>query len=543
MQKKMMQIVCATVAVFLLVTEVNAGVLVCEQNAFAKQSAPDTVQSTASQLEINNSAPDSRKIYLRFNVSDLPADVSSASLIIDYKAGTLDDDIRVNLLNDGVDETWSNSTLTWSNAPGNNVDSGANFDGALTTLLTTTPPPGGLVDGSDVIILSGATLVDLINNERNGVAGRDGFITFALGRNGGPNAALHSLEGAVARGAEQPRIEYTIVPGSATEVSDDFNRTDVPPKTSDTSLLGAAWQQDTVSEWFILSGQLGAYSLVNNAVLFNNATPTLNENGTNFTLQLDVAVKEPDKLSGAVFSYQDADNFYALVFKEGTSQYRVIRRFEGVETDLLNQTDASITFAEDAFYNLTVTSETPYDFDFIITESGSSVAVNPVTNVVDGAGAFTGGYAGLYAPSSGYSARFDNFSLSLSMLGYIGWANGWGVDIGVETNDYDGDGLSNIYEYGLGGDPTDSLNRGTLPEFGFMDIQGTNGLVYIYPQLTEEQSGLNYRLELCSNLLSGIWLDSGYAVWGTNATGGDLDFVTNVISTLGSQNFIRLIIE
>jgi len=80
--------------------------------------------------------------------------------------------------------------------------------------------------------------------------------------------------------------------------------------------------------------------------------------------------------------------------------------------------------------------------------------------------------------------------------GYTGWAASWGVDIGAEGDDYDDDGLSNIYEYGLGGDPTDKFDQGTAPVFGVENVGGTNWFGYVHPQLSNPNSGLSYSLEL-----------------------------------------------
>ncbi|MCF7817308.1 MAG: hypothetical protein K9M54_05440 [Kiritimatiellales bacterium] len=128
--------------------------------------------------------------------------------------------------------------------------------------------------------------------------------------------------------------------------------------------------------------------------------------------------------------------------------------------------------------------------------------------------------------------------------GYAGWATGWGVDIGATTNDYDGDGFSNIYEYGLGGDPTNALVQGTPPVFGIGSVGGTNYFSYIYPQLSDTNSGLSYSLALRGDLVFGDWATNvGYVVTGTNVTGGTLDFVTNVTDTVDAKKFVRLIIE
>ncbi|MCF7817031.1 MAG: hypothetical protein K9M54_04050 [Kiritimatiellales bacterium] len=113
----------------------------------------------------------------------------------------------------------------------------------------------------------------------------------------------------------------------------------------------------------------------------------------------------------------------------------------------------------------------------------------------------------------------------------------------LATADPDGDGLSNLYEYGLGGNPTNGTDTGTSPTYGTMNVGGTNYFGYIYPQLSGTNSGLAYSLELTTNLMYIPWTNTGYVVWGTNVTGGALDFVTNVTTRVEAQKYIRLIIQ
>ncbi len=128
-------------------------------------------------------------------------------------------------------------------------------------------------------------------------------------------------------------------------------------------------------------------------------------------------------------------------------------------------------------------------------------------------------------------------------IDYTDWACGWEGCIGTETNDFDGDGLSNVYEFGLGGDPTNAFDRGTSPVFEVMDVGGSNVARYVYPKLSYPGSGLAYFLELSTNLADGIWTNAGYTVAGIDVPGGPLNLVTNVADTVADQKFIRLIIE
>ncbi|MCF7818005.1 MAG: hypothetical protein K9M54_08995 [Kiritimatiellales bacterium] len=58
----------------------------------------------------------------------------------------------------------------------------------------------------------------------------------------------------------------------------------------------------------------------------------------------------------------------------------------------------------------------------------------------------------------------------------------------------DGDALNNLYEYGLGGNPTDGNDVGMTPIYGNLDEHGTN-FAYIYPRRIDANKGLIYRLE------------------------------------------------
>jgi hypothetical protein len=139
--------------------------------------------------------------------------------------------------------------------------------------------------------------------------------------------------------------------------------------------------------------------------------------------------------------------------------------------------------------------------------------------------------------------QLANLTFSVKAIdGYYAWASSYHL-AGGPSGDDDQDGLSNIHEYGVGGDPTDALNQGTSPEFSIVNSGGGNVFSYVYPQRSGSGSELSYTLELNTNLVSGVWTNAGYAVMGTNVTGGSLDFVTNVTDTAEDQKFIRLVIE
>lgn len=126
------------------------------------------------------------------------------------------------------------------------------------------------------------------------------------------------------------------------------------------------------------------------------------------------------------------------------------------------------------------------------------------------------------------------------------WATGFGLtgaDAAADA-DPDGDGINNLYEYGLGGDPTNPAFWGIAPVYGTLADGGTNWFEYIYPKRSALDSGLTYHLETTDNLIYTAWADSGYTVQGTGTIDADFDAVTNRVSTeVEDEQFIRLIIE
>ncbi|QHI69142.1 hypothetical protein [Tichowtungia aerotolerans] len=136
-----------------------------------------------------------------------------------------------------------------------------------------------------------------------------------------------------------------------------------------------------------------------------------------------------------------------------------------------------------------------------------------------------------------------NLTFELQKIGgYDGWAAGYGLQEPA-TGDDDNDGLSNLQEYGLGGNPTNALDQGISPVCSVMEQSGSNVFHYVYPQLSDPSSGLTYYLELNTDLVSGTWTNTGYIVAGTNLTGGTFDFVTNTTDMASDVKFIRLVVE
>jgi len=120
------------------------------------------------------------------------------------------------------------------------------------------------------------------------------------------------------------------------------------------------------------------------------------------------------------------------------------------------------------------------------------------------------------------------------------WMGGFGLSgtNAAATNDYDGDLWSNLEEYGLDGDPTNSAVVGTVPEFTY----NGSSMEFVHGQRSDDSS-LVYYLETTPNLVNGIWTNDNYTVDGTNVTGLTLNMVTNFVPTTDDEMFIRLVIE
>ena len=143
----------------------------------------------------------------------------------------------------------------------------------------------------------------------------------------------------------------------------------------------------------------------------------------------------------------------------------------------------------------------------------------------------------------GVRFNYDSATKTLSLDGgappggYSQWAGDHGV--GAATNDFDSDGVNNLYEYAFDGNPTNGLAPTNLPVF----TRFGNGFIYVHPQRSDD-TNLTYTVETTTNLMDSVsWTNDGYTVTGTNITGKTLNFVTNDVSTIENEKFIRVKIE
>jgi hypothetical protein len=125
----------------------------------------------------------------------------------------------------------------------------------------------------------------------------------------------------------------------------------------------------------------------------------------------------------------------------------------------------------------------------------------------------------------------------VEMTPYDAWALGYGLigPAAAATHDGDWDGLANLYEFGLGGNPTNGSDTGHPPRWS----RNAGDMTYVYPRRLD--SGLTYWLETSTNLVANDWTNSGYVeLPETGTRGTDFETVTNTVPVTTSEGFLRL---
>jgi hypothetical protein len=126
---------------------------------------------------------------------------------------------------------------------------------------------------------------------------------------------------------------------------------------------------------------------------------------------------------------------------------------------------------------------------------------------------------------------------------YDMWLSGY--SLGTQTNltdDFDGDRMNNLVEYGLGGDPTTDDAATILPVYAVE----SNVMTYIYNRrLDAEDRGLTYTVGKDTDLVSTPegWAANGVTEAGSGAIDLEFESVTNTVPVDVDVKFLRLQIE
>ena len=114
------------------------------------------------------------------------------------------------------------------------------------------------------------------------------------------------------------------------------------------------------------------------------------------------------------------------------------------------------------------------------------------------------------------------------------------VDPTTPEGDPDGDGRSNLYEYGMGGDPNDQANVGASV---VLEATATSG-EFFYPRRRDAITRkINYQVVGTSDLVTPDWNEDGITETGTAVIDDDFEEVVNSVPTGGSAGFFRVEIE
>jgi len=163
-------------------------------------------------------------------------------------------------------------------------------------------------------------------------------------------------------------------------------------------------------------------------------------------------------------------------------------------------------------------------------------------NVLDGQDVALVIYQG-YGPN----LQIDNVELvrtgNAVLSGYDGWAAGYpGFFDTALDSDPEGDGINNLLEYALNGNPTtggDSI----LPTSNTGLDGGTNWFYYVHTERTDDGT-LTYTVEVNDNLVFGTWTNNAEIVFvGDSATVDNYKSVTNRTDIADAAEFLRLQVE
>lgn len=141
---------------------------------------------------------------------------------------------------------------------------------------------------------------------------------------------------------------------------------------------------------------------------------------------------------------------------------------------------------------------------------------------------------------------FDNITINYGIQvesSFNLWTGKYGLegDDAADEADPDMDGINNLYEYGLNGDPTNAANRGQV-EMGASNDGST--FIYIYPRRTAANSGIDYSLATSTDLVfDAAWTNNDTIIEGIGPELDGFEAVTNSTATDLGAKFIQLFIK
>ena len=139
------------------------------------------------------------------------------------------------------------------------------------------------------------------------------------------------------------------------------------------------------------------------------------------------------------------------------------------------------------------------------------------------------------------SGGLDNIRIESAGDAYETWASAHHLAEG-ETGDDDHDGLDNLYECAVGGNPTNAADGGHAETWAL--IPGSpEWIEHAYPRATHALSGLDYNLYQTADLVPGGWNPANFIQTGTMDLGDGFEMVTNRFEVSAGRQFFRLAIR
>ncbi|QHI70622.1 hypothetical protein [Tichowtungia aerotolerans] len=336
------------------------------------------------------------------------------------------------------------------------------------------------------------------------------------------------------------------------QITDDFNRTGTA-WSSNGADIRSDWVVPGTNLWRINGSKLEA-GVANNTydtpIIYNTSLQISSADGASFTMSADVTAATNEQWCGVVFNYQNPSNYCLARIKTGNPSYHYIAVVDGANADT-SLNNASANFDARTAYTFRVSGAgTGYSIE--ITEAGSSTVLNPETAWSPSV-TLSDGYAGLLAPDSNLDLEvvpnviFDNFALTVRLPKAPSTFEGWigEYSVGSQTNlldDFDGDGMDNLTEYALGGNPEAADVGSVLP---LAAVDSDSGLfVYVYERRTDATDrGLTYTVKTDTDLSANTWTTNGVSETGVGVSAAGFESVTNTVSADSDAKFLRLQVE
>jgi hypothetical protein len=245
----------------------------------------------------------------------------------------------------------------------------------------------------------------------------------------------------------------------------------------------------------------------------------------NLNLAMDWAASGDIPNPGIVMTYSIDGAAPTTNFLVGTSNTDWIETME-IGTVVTNNRSAAVTVNGALDTSLSDTFQT---YNPAITGSGSVLTVKLTMA------------SGVTGPAYGMdNLKLYGTALPVPESGYDAWAESYDLTgtNALESADIEPDGLDNLMEYALGGNPTNSDASAVLPVFQTLG----NYFYHIHNERTDDID-LTYTVELTTDLVSDGWSTNDLEFVGEAAFSNVWKMVTNRTDLIENAEFIQLKVE